>query len=377
MPLLINEEQSMLKESAKDFLKSNSPVSALRSLRDKKSELGYDVNIWKKMVEIGWTGLTIPEEYGGLNFGYVGFGQILEETGRTLAASPLLSNVLLGAATISIAGNEKQKEKILPAIASGELLVTLAIDEKNRHQPDFIAATAFKHKDGKYELNGKKVFVLDGHIADQYIVLAQSSYVDLGQALYLIDAKTEGIKCTRNVMMDGRNVATLEFDEALLPEENLIGAMKEGPEIIEKVLDIARIGLSAEMLGSMQEAFERTMSYLRERQQFGVFIGSFQALQHRSAKMYCEIELCKSMVINALQAIDKEADNLPELASTTKAKVGETLKLVTNECIQMYGGIGMTDDEEIGFFLKRARVADQTFGDVAFHLDRYAKIRGY
>jgi len=377
MPLLINEEQSMLKESAKDFLKSNSPVSALRSLRDKKSELGYDVNIWKKMVEIGWTGLTIPEEYGGLNFGYVGFGQILEETGRTLAASPLLSNVLLGAATISIAGNEKQKEKILPAIASGELLVTLAIDEKNRHQPDFIAATAFKHKDGKYELNGKKVFVLDGHIADQYIVLAQSSYVDLGQALYLIDAKTEGIKCTRNVMMDGRNVATLEFDEALLPEENLIKTMKEGPEIIEKVLDIARIGLSAEMLGSMQEAFERTMSYLRERQQFGVFIGSFQALQHRSAKMYCEIELCKSMVINALQAIDKEADNLPELASTTKAKVGETLKLVTNECIQMYGGIGMTDDEEIGFFLKRARVADQTFGDVAFHLDRYAKIRGY
>ena len=377
MPLLINEEQSMLKNSAKDFLKSNSPVSALRALRDEKSELGYDVNIWKKMVEMGWTGLTIPEEYGGLNFGYVGFGQILEETGRTLTASPLLSNVLLGAAAISIAGNDKQKEKLLPAIASGELLVTLAIDEKNRHKPNFTMVTAFQHKNGQFELNGKKVFVLDGHIADQYIVLAHSSYVDLGTALYLIDAKTDGITCTRNIMMDGRNVATLEFKEAMLPEENLIGEMKKGQEITEKVLDIARIGLSAEMLGSMQEAFERTMAYLRERQQFGVFIGSFQALQHRAAKMYCEIELCKSLVINALQAIDKGADNIPELASLTKAKVGETLKLVTNECIQMYGGIGMTDDEEIGFFLKRARVADQTFGDASFHLDRYAKIMGY
>ena len=177
--------------------------------------------------------------------------------------------------------------------------------------------------------------------------------------------------------MDSRNAANITLKSVKVKDSDLIGAEGEGLAIIEKTMDIARIGLAAEMLGTMQEAFERTVAYLKERQQFGVPIGVFQGLQHRAAHMYCEIENCKSVVIAALQAVDAGSSKMPIMASLAKAKLGEVLQLVTNEAIQMFGGIGMTDDEEIGFFLKRARVVQQTLGDYNYHLDRYAKLNGY
>jgi len=178
-------------------------------------------------------------------------------------------------------------------------------------------------------------------------------------------------------MMDSRNAASIEFSHVKLGHEALLGAENQAGSIIEKVLDIARIGASAEMLGSMSEAFERTLTYLKERQQFGKSIGSFQALQHRAAIMFSEIELCKSLVLKSLQAIDKDSPKLPLLASMTKAKVGETFQLVSNEGVQLFGGIGMTDDEAIGFFLKRARITQHAFGDKNYHLDRFAKLNGF
>ena len=379
MALIITEEQTMLKDSAKEFCKNRAPVSALRILRDEKSTTGYDKSVWNEMVEMGWTGLTIPEAYGGLDFGYVGLGQILEETGRTLTASPLVSNILLGTTCISLAADVTQKEMLLPAIAAGETMVTLAIDESNRHKPNNISTSAIKEGD-RYILNGKKVFVLDGHTADQIIVVARTSGNSTdkdGLSLFLVDAKSEGIHIERTIMMDTRNAATITFNKVTVPASNLLGEEgKAGPHL-EKTLDIARIGLSAEMLGSMLEAFDRTVTYLKERQQFGVTIGSFQALQHRAATMFGEIEICKSLVLKSLQAIDEDSKMLAALASMTKAKVSETIQLVTNEGVQMFGGIGMTDDEEIGFFMKRARVTQQTFGDANFHFDRYAKMNGY
>ena len=375
MALVINEEQQMLKASARTFLKKEAPVAALRQLRDSKDEMGYSPELWQTMAEMGWTALTIPEAYGGLGFGYVGLGQVLEETGRTLTASPLISTVLLSSSIINLGGNLVQKEALLPAIAEGGLIVATAFEESNNHRPLQVNARFEKTENG-YVLNGVKTFVLDGNVANKLIVTAKSSE-ESGLSLFVVNANAEGLAIKRKTMMDSRNVASIAFEKVTIDSNGLLGEEGQGGAILEKTLDIARIGLSAEMLGIIQEAFDRTIAYIKQRQQFGVPIGSFQALQHRAAQAYCEIELCKSLVLKALQAIDADSKALPVLASMTKAKVGEVVKLVTNEAIQMHGGIGMTDEEEIGFFLKRARVAQQTFGDYNYHFDRFAHLKGF
>ena len=376
MALIINEEQQMLKTSAKEFLNEKAPITALRKLRDDKNPKGYDPILWSEMAAMGWAGLTIPEEYGGLGFGYTGLGQVLEQTGRTLTASPLVSTVLLGSTLVNLAGNKEQKEAILPAIAEGNLLLSLAMEESNAHRP-FEAKTTYRKTTTGYSLNGYKKFVLDGNIADKFIITARKNSKS-SLTLFLIDAQAKGVKVERKTMMDSRNIATVTLKNVKANKAAILGGEGKGERYLEKALDIARIGLSAEMLGAMQEAFERTIAYLKEREQFGVPIGVFQGLQHRAANMYCEIELCKSLVLKGLQTIDEDdVKSLALIASMVKAKVGEVLKLVTNEGIQMFGGIGMTDEEEIGFFMKRARVAQRTFGDASYHLDRFAHLSGF
>ncbi|MEM6319005.1 MAG: acyl-CoA dehydrogenase family protein [Bacteroidota bacterium] len=375
MALVLNEEQQMLKTSAKEFLAENAPVEALRKLRDSNDPKGYDPNLWKQMSELGFASITIPEDYGGMGFGFTGLGQVLEETGRTLTASPLVSTVLLGSTLINLAGTEKQKAALLPAIADGNLLVSVAFEESNAHKP-FQAATSFTKDGDKITISGTKKFVLDGTVADKFIVTAKES-ADGELTLFVVDANSEGVRTKRTPMMDSRNAVTVTFDQVEVATKDILGDASKGKAALERALDIARIGLSAEMLGSMMEAFDRTIAYLKERQQFGVPIGTFQGLQHRAADMYCEIENCKSLVIKSLQAIDSGSKGLAVYASMTKAKISEVLKRVTNEAIQMYGGIGMTDDEEIGFFMKRARVAQRTFGDTNYHLNRFAALNGF
>lgn len=371
MPLVINEEQQMLKTSAKEFLKENSPISKLRFLRDTKDKSGYDKALWKEMANMGWTALNIPVAYGGLDFGYTGLGQVLEETGRTLTASPLVSTVLLSATAINLGGNVLQKEALLSDIAAGTLIVAFALEEGRHHDSNSISTTAAISDDG-YLLSGKKIAVMDGHIADKLIVVANT---DVGVELFIIDANAKGVSIERVITMDSRNYATIQLDNVAVGENAKLGNYKSGAALLEKTLDIGRIGLAAEMLGGIQEAFERTIAYLKERVQFGKRIGSFQGLQHRAAHMYCEIELCKSIVIKALKAIDEDSDELPTLASLAKAKLGQTYQLVSNEGIQMHGGIGMTDEEEIGFFIKRARVVQRLLGDANFHLDRLGRMK--
>jgi acyl-CoA dehydrogenase len=375
MALVINEEQQMLKTSAKELLSEKAPVEALRKLRDSNDPNGYDPALWAAMAEMGWSALTIPEAYGGLGFGYTGLGQVLEESGRTLTASPLVSTVLLGATLVNLAGNEAQKAAILPAVSEGGLLLSVAFEESNAHKP-FESKTRFRKTTNGYSINGTKKFVLDGNIADKFIVSAKKNSKS-GLSLFIVDAKAKGVSIEKQTMMDSRNAVTVTFKSVKAAETDLLGEEGKAEMALNKALDIARIGLSAEMLGSMQEAFDRTIAYLKERQQFGVPIGIFQGLQHRAADMYCEIEICKSLVIKSLQAVDKDSRALAIYASMTKAKVSEILKLVSNESIQMFGGIGMTDEEEIGFFMKRARVAQRTFGDANYHLDRFASLNGF
>jgi len=382
MALVLSEDQQLLKDSAKSFCEQNAPISVLRRLRDSKDEQGYDQAVWSQMIELGWAGMAIPEAYGGYDFGYGGLGIVLEETGKTLVSSPLISTVLVGATAIAQLGSEKQKQNFLPKIIAGELLTALALDEHTSHNPIKIATTAVK-VEGGYSLNGSKTFVLDGHIANMLIVVARTSSEtsnEQGISLFLVDANAEGLSVARTIMVDSRNSSNIQFDNVVVVEEAVLGKLNQGFSGLDRVLDIARIGIAAEMLGSMQAVFESILAFLKQREQFGVLIGSFQGLQHRAAEMYSEIELCKSAVRAALSGLDDPETTqaeVAELASMAKAKLSEVFFLVSNEGIQMHGGIGMTDEFDVGFFIKRARVAQQFLGDASFHRDRYASLNGF
>ena len=379
MKLILNEEQQFLKDTAKNFAEERTPINHFRSLRDNKDNLLWDKDTWKEMVNLGWSGILIPAEYGGSNFGLAGISVILQECGKTLTPSPLFATGVLGAYAISQYGTEEQKKKYLPQIVNGEITTAIAIDESSHHNPLNINMPAVL-KDNSYILNGKKVFVVDGASADLLIVVARTSGKtgdSTGLTLFLVENNQPSINVVKLDMADSRNYANITFSGITVQKENILGDVEAGGEAIENILDIGRIAISAEMLGNTEAAFESTISYLKERKQFGVLIGTFQALQHRAAEMFCEIELTKSSIMAAMQGADNNSNELQRLASLAKTMAGETLHLVSNEAIQMHGGIGVTDEYDLGFYLKRSRVVEQIFGCSKFHTERYANISGF
>ena len=379
MALVLNEEQQSLKDIAKEFLQKNAPVTHFREIRDTESELGYDPDLWKQMVDLGWSGILVPEEYGGFDFGMVGMGSILEEMGKMLTPSPLFSTGVLGASLISLGGNDKQKQTYLPQIVDGSITTALALEEGNRHSPLSINTEA--KKDGKnYILTGNKAFVIDGHSSNLLIVAARTSGSkndSSGITLFLVDPSIDGVEVSKTSMVDSRNSANITLNEVIVSLDDVLGEENNGAALLEEVLDRAQIAISAEMLGNASQAFDITLEYLKERKQFGAVIGSFQALQHRAAEMYSELELTKSSVIAACVAADEQSNDLRRMASLAKFKAGETNHLVTNEAVQMHGGVGVTDEYDVGLYLKRARVTEQIFGNSEYHLDRYAFLSEY
>jgi len=373
MTLVLNEEQQMLKDAARDFLQERSPVSQLRELRDSGNHEGFSRDLWAEMVEMGWSAILIPEKYDGLGYGYTGMGIVLEQCGRTLTSSPLLGTATIGVAAIANYGSEQQCDSILRAVAVGEHLLALACDESGQHDPEQVATEVTETETG-YCINGRKIAVLDGHIADTFIV---SAYTGKGISLFLVPVDSSGVSIEQYPQLDTHFAANVNFDHVDVGRDQLLGQSNDGRAMLENILDVGRIGASAEMLGIAQEAFERTMEYLKERKQFGVLIGTFQSLQHRAAHLFGEIEMCKSLVIKALQELDENSEENAETASLTKAKLCETSHLVTTEAIQMHGGIGMTDEFDIGFFLKRCQILESLYGDRYYHLDRFARQRGY
>jgi alkylation response protein AidB-like acyl-CoA dehydrogenase len=376
---VLTEEQSLLKDSARTWTQEKSPVSAFRKMRDSGAPLGYDPAAFAEMAEMGWTGVIIPEEYGGSDFGYLGLGLILEETGRTLTASPILASSLAAASAVILGGSAAQKQAWLPKIAAGEIVATLAVDEGPHHAPAKVVLTA-KKSGGGWTLDGAKTFVLEGMAAGLYVVSARTSGGGddaEGISLFLVPADAKGVTRHALKLADSRGAANVTFSGVEVGAEALLGEEGKGAPLLEKTLDRARAGLAAEMLGSASQAFETTLDYLKTRVQFGQVIGSFQALQHRAAKMFTDLELSRSCVEAALAAIDNDSPDVPELVSLAKAKMGDTLHLVSNEMVQMHGGIGMTDAHDAGLYLKRARAQETTFGGQAYHRDRYARLQGF
>ena len=379
MKLILTEEQEFLRDTAKNFAQERTPVAHFRALRDSNDQNLWDKDIWQEMVNLGWSGILIPEEFGGSNFGVAGISVILQECGKTLTPSPLFSTGVLGAYAISNFGTQEQKEQYLPKIVNGKITTALAVDESSHHDPSKTSLTAEK-KDDKYILNGKKTFVIDGASADVLIVLTRTSGNSdelTGLTLFIIDSNADGIDKTKLDMADSRNYANINFNDVKCSNQDILGALESGGETVESILDIGRIAISAEMLGNAESAFETTIEYLKQRKQFGVLIGTFQALQHRAAAMFCEIELTKSAVMAAVHGADERSNELQRLSSLAKTVAGETLHLVSNEAIQMHGGIGVTDEYDLGFFIKRSRVAEQIFGSSTYHTERYANLSGF
>ncbi len=377
MSMLLSEEQSQLRESARVFLAGRSPVALQRALRDRDEPLGFEPALWREVVELGWTAAVFPESEGGLDVGWKGLASVFEYSGRSLAALPLLSSVVLGGGALLSLGEEAQRQRFLPGIIDGSCRFALALEEGARHDP--LAVKTAARRDGTdWLLDGEKWFVIDGVGAQQLLVLARSAGAvgeTAGLSLFIVDAALSGVSVARTRMADARNSARVRLAQVRVPHDALLGQAGRAWPALDGVLDRARACLAAEALGVVREAFERTVAYLKERVQFDVPIGSFQALQHRAARLYCEIELLESCVRAAFEAIDAGDPTLPQLASLAKARASDLCARVLNEAVQLHGGIGVTDEFDLGLFVKRARVIQQTMGDGAFHRDRYAQLR--
>ena len=376
---VLTEEQALIKDQASDWVKEKAPVSSFRALRDSTSKQAFLPETWQAMVDMGWSGILVPEQYGGSDLGYLTSGLILEQLGRQLTASPFFASSVVGASALMLAGDAAQQEALMPGIVDGSTLITLALDESSRHQPEQIACEAAPSGEG-FAINGKKTFVAEGMCATHYVVAARTSGKPgdaFGLSLFLVPADAVGLERTALPTIDSRDYARLSFADVEIHATALLGTLDDGLPVLEQILDRARIGMAAEMLGTACQAFDMTLDYLKTREQFGKVIGSFQALGHRAAALYSLMEQSRSCVEAALQAVDAGADNVPELASLAKCQVGKFLFQMSNEMIQMHGGIGMTDDFDAGLYLKRARVLETSFGNRAFHRDRYATLMGF
>jgi alkylation response protein AidB-like acyl-CoA dehydrogenase len=374
----LTEEQEMLKDQAKTWANEEAPVAKFREMRDRGETLGFDRAIWDSIGEMGWAGIVVPEELGGVDMGYLTFGIVLEELGRQLTASPLLASGLVGATALVIGGSDAQKRAWLPRIADGSAILTLAVDEGPHHAPERTALAAEK-RDGVFRLHGRKVHVLEGLSADAFVVVARTSGSPgdrAGISLFLLEADAKGITRQRLATADSRGYANISFDAVDVPADALLSQLDQGSDTLDAILDRARAGIAAEMLGTAAQSFDLTLDYLKNRVQFGQVIGSFQALGHRAAALFTEMEMTRSCIEAALQAIDDGAEDVAELCSLAKCKAGGFLHHMSNELIQMHGGIGVTDEFDAGLYLKRARALEATWGNQAFHRDRYATLKG-
>ncbi|MBE7217613.1 MAG: acyl-CoA dehydrogenase family protein [Caulobacteraceae bacterium] len=373
---VLTEDQAMLRDAAVDWGREQAPVDALRRLRDAGASSGFDAETWSGMAQMGFPGVMAPEAAGGAGLDLTAMGLVLEALGRTLAASPLLSTGVIGVVALTRGGSEAQKAEWLPKFAAGEAVAALALEEGPRHEPLATTLAARREGDG-YVLDGAKTFVLDGVEADVLIVAARESGAPgeaEGIVLLLVPADTSGIARERLDLIDSRGAGAIRFEGVRVPAE---AALIGGAGLLEHVLDAARAALAAEMLGQAASAFEQTLDYLKTRTQFGQLIGGFQALQHRAAKMFTAIELARSAVERALRSVQEDRPDAPAAASLAKALAGDALHLVSNDMVQMHGGIGMTDAHDAGLFLKRARVAEAAFGGQAYHRDRWARLHGF
>ena len=371
--LILSEEETMLAESARGFLNADAPVSKLRKMRDDGKT--HDPQLWAETAAMGWCGVLVPEDNGGVDMGHAAAGVIAHELGKTLAVSPFLSTAVMAATALKQVDSAASAER-LSAIAEGRLTYALALDETSKFAPENSLLACEKSGNG-FRLNGQKSFVVDGGFADRVLVLARSGEGPEDLTLFDLPADRAGITRNDQAMIDSRNAARVEFDNVEATGDDIIGAAGDAMTVLRPALQAGQAALSAEMTGLAAGAADMTVGYLKERQQFGRPIGSFQALQHRAAHLWCEMEVTGSAILHAGRMLDSDPDNAAMAVSLAKARAIKTAKLAVIEGVQMHGGIGMTDAFDMGFFMKRARVASEWLGDYGYHAEQVAAARGF
>lgn len=372
MPLYHTEDQAMLADTAREFMKSEAPVAHMREFRDKNCKDGFSHALWKQFAELGLTGILISEEDGGLGMGHVEAGIVLEEIGKNLSPSPFLTTAVAGVEALN-AGSAELRAKYFPGILAGETVLGLAIDEGAKHNPANISLKAERSGNG-FKLNGRKDFIIHGASADALIVAAKT---ENGLTLFAVDKDAAGLDQEAVRLVDSAVATHATFNNVEVTADAVIGEVDQGEEVLNRLLRAARVGSAAEMVGVGQGSMDMTVDYLKQRKQFGTLIGEFQGLQHRAAHLYSEMQIARAVVMKAQQLLDEGGDGAEMMVSVAKAKAGRACNLSVREGVQMHGGIGMTDEYDIGFYMKRDRALSEFMGDANFHINRVAQLNGY
>jgi alkylation response protein AidB-like acyl-CoA dehydrogenase len=379
MSQLLGDEELQLRSAAAEMLRRNTPVSAFRRLRDENVQPRYDRSLWTQFAELGWTGMLIGEDHGGLAFGHRGAGLVCEEMGRNLVASPYASTCIYAVTLLAHASGELQAQ-LLPAIIRAQTTVALALDEGRSFRPEHTACSAVR-EGGSYRLQGHKNFVVDGGFAEHYLVLARTggrAGERTGLSLFHVPAAALAASARRTLaLVDQRDWADLSFADVSIPAAALISEEGQAAELLDELCDVACAHTASELLGIVDALFDTTVEYLKVRQQFGAPIGSFQALQHRASVMFTRIELLRSVVMDALAALDSARDDRSRACSHARATAIDVARLVATEAIQMHGGMGVTDELDVGLYYKRTLTLRQPFGDASYHRERFARLSGY
>jgi alkylation response protein AidB-like acyl-CoA dehydrogenase len=380
MDLVLNEDQELIAKTALDYVEEHSPISRFRELRDANAELGYSRELFKEMAELGWSGIPFDEKLGGAGMGIAELVLVSEALGRNLAPEPFIGNVSMAGSALALSGESELVSTWLPGIIDGSKIVALAHQEaRSRYDVLAVETRAEASGDG-FRLSGEKIQVLDAVGADALIIPARVSGKSGdrdGITLFLVEAGTAGFSVERQIRVDHRNAGLVKLDGVAVAAASIVGQPGEGGALLEGAIDRATVVLCGEMLGGMSKAFDLTLEYLKTRDQFGVKIGTFQALKHRAAEVYMAIELCRSTVMAAARALDTGDKDAAKLVSLAKAKCSDAYVLATNEGVQIFAGVGMTDEYDIGFYMKRARAAELTFGDAPYHRARWATLGNY
>jgi alkylation response protein AidB-like acyl-CoA dehydrogenase len=370
-----SEEQEMLRRSAHDFLTKETPMPHVRRMME--DEVGYSVEVWRKMAELGWMGLVFPQAVGGAGFDLVDLAVVLEEMGRVVMPGPFFSTVLLGGQSLLEGGDEAQKARYLKPLVAGELKTTLAMLESSAGwDAEGIAATATADAGG-FRLNGTKLFVPDAHVADLIVVATRTdtSKGTEGISLFAVDVPKEGVSVTLLETMDPtRKLCEVKLDQVRVGPDALVGARGGGWAILERVTDRAKVALCAEMCGGAERVLEMSVEYAKVRVQFDRPIGTFQAIQHKCANMLTLVESAKAATYHAAWALGNDAAGAPLAAAMAKAYASDAYRTVTAEAIQIHGGIGFTWEHDLHLYFKRAKASEFTFGDGTFNRARVAEL---
>ena len=374
---LLSDDQKMLQETAASFLAEEGSIAKqLRHWRDIACKDGFGHGLWKQFAELGLTGICIPESHGGLGLGASEAALVLEEIGRNLTPSPFLTTAV--AATRAIEGTA-HADRWFPGILSGDAVLALAVDEGPRQAPEGTALDAKRQGNG-FVLNGAKQFVVQGGSADMIVAAARTSGSPGerdGITLFAVPRNAVGLAVDSQAQVDSSKAARLTFSNVELDADAVIGEVDGGWAPLSRALDAGGAGAAAELVGVASGASAMTLDYLRQRKQFGKLIGEFQALQHRAAHLHSEIEIARAAAFKAAQLLDSGNDDAALFVSVAKAKAADVANLAVREGVQMHGGIGMTDEHDIGLYMKREAVLGELFGDVYHHRERVAELSGY